>query len=372
MITLTKDMYVPALSWRLGEYQALFRLTDDVKDRIVPFLTIPKIEFDFDTGEMKKTIQDHVSPFPKRFKEKWGERPAWIGVHRGIENMLMNDGQDIYTYLFQNLRSLREKAMPTIHLDLPPTLVNSIRSIIKTDGNGLAVTISIEDLMKSETSNKIHKLIKVLGVKFDEVDLVINLGSPNFLPYDIFAKLLNQMFVNLDNLNAYRNFLLIGTSYPETFQNVAKGSDQIPRHEWLFYCTLHDQILAKVRLPNFGDFTIVHPNFQAVDMRMTKPAGKLVYTTPEVWEVRKGGPFLENTNQMHEHCESIVRSDKFKGGNYSFGDDYIEKCAARVDGPGNQSIWKQVAINHHITHVLENLSKLFDVPYTPGLRSLFH
>ena len=83
-------------------------------------------------------------------------------------------------------------------------------------------------------------------------------------------------------LDAFRNFLLIGTAYPETFQNVAKGVDQIPCHDWLFYRTLHDVMPTNVRLPNFGDYTTVHPNFKAIDMRLINPAGKLVYTTPEV------------------------------------------------------------------------------------------
>lgn len=369
MVTLTKDMYVPALSWRQGEYLSLFELADDLKDRIVPFLTIPQIEFDFETEKMKKTIQDHVSPFPKRFNQKWGERPAWIGVHRDIAKMSMDDGQDVYTYVFQNLRSLRAKAIPEIHLDPPTKLVNSIKAIVKTDGNGVAVTISIEDLMKSETSAKIHKFTKSIGVEFDEVDLVINLGSPNFEPYNRFANSLSNAFGKLDNLDVFRNFLLIGTAYPETFQNVAYGADQIPRHDWLFYCSLHNQKQTNVRLPNYGDFTTVHPNFQAVDMRKVKPDGKLIYTTSDTWEVRKGGPFRENPYQMHNHCASIVSSVKFKGGSYSIGDDYIEKCANREVGPSNLTRWKRVAINHHITHVLEDLSKFVAVPYIQELRS---
>ena len=45
---LTKDMYVPALRWRQGEYQALAGLAAAAKDRIVPYVTIPEVEFDFE------------------------------------------------------------------------------------------------------------------------------------------------------------------------------------------------------------------------------------------------------------------------------------------------------------------------------------
>ena len=81
---LTNDMYVPALRWRQGEYQALLRLTNRIKDRIVPFIAIPKIEFDFEEWRPKKSVQEHVHPFAARYKSKWGKRPAWVGVHKSI------------------------------------------------------------------------------------------------------------------------------------------------------------------------------------------------------------------------------------------------------------------------------------------------
>ena len=83
--------YVPSLRWRTGEYQALFRLNDSAKRRIVPFIVIPEIEFDFEEWKDKKTVQEHVEPFPKRYKDKWGARQAWIDVHPKILAVPMDD-----------------------------------------------------------------------------------------------------------------------------------------------------------------------------------------------------------------------------------------------------------------------------------------
>ena len=74
--------YVPSLRWRMGEYQALSRLSGEAKARVVPFVVVPEIEFDFEEWAPKKTVQEHVEPFPKRFQQKWGNRPAWIDVHQ--------------------------------------------------------------------------------------------------------------------------------------------------------------------------------------------------------------------------------------------------------------------------------------------------
>jgi hypothetical protein len=64
---------------------------------------------------------------------------------------------------------------------------------------------------------------------------------------------------------------------------------------------------------------------------------------------------------MHDHCQYIVKSRKFRGAAFSEGDDFIEKCAKKLVRPSNQSRWKQVAISHHIMHALEDIAKFGDV-----------
>ena len=93
----------------------------------------------------------------------------------------------------------------------------------------------------------------------------------------------------LGDLHAFRNFVVIGTAIPETFKDVARGADQLPRHDWLFYRALWAKMPAGMRRPNHGDYTIVHPEFQALDMRMIKAAGKLIYTTPTTGRFEKAG-----------------------------------------------------------------------------------
>ncbi len=359
---LTKDMYVPALRWRTAEYQALLRLASAAKDRVVPFITIPEVEFDFETRRPKKSVQKHVHPFSTRFEAKWNQRPAWVGVHPGIVNEPMDDGRDIHAYVFEGLRAFQASAIPAIPLDTAPPIVASVRKIVATDGHGVAVSIRLEDLMKPNTRTRIDGLAATLGAAINEVDLVVDLGAPNFEPYAAFAGAMIAAMRRLGDLHAFRNFVVIGTAIPETFKDVAKGADELPRHDWLFYRVLLGQVPSGMRQPNYGDFTIVHPEFKALDMRMIKAAGKLVYTTPGAWEVRKGGAFKDNCAQMHNHCASIVASGKFNGADYSSGDDYISKCAVHKEGPSNQTRWKEVAINHHITHVLDDLSTLAAAP----------
>jgi hypothetical protein len=351
-------MYVPAIRWRQGEYQALFRLSNHIKDRVVPFITIPEIEFDFEDRRPKKSVQEHVHPFAARYKSKWGKRLAWVDVHKAIVLSPMNDARDIFTYVFAELRGFEANAVPAIPLNAHPTTIRAVAAIVKRDGLGVAISVRLESLMRATPTAEVRALAVGLGVDLSETDLIVDLGAPNFEPYLTFAGALIVALRRLSDLDLFRNFVLIGTAIPETFKNIAKGVDEIPRHDWLFYQTLMARLPAGMRRPNFGDYTVVHPDFTPVDMRKIKSAGKVIYTTPRNWAVHKGGAFRDNPAQMYDHCADLVKRPFFKGAGYSSGDDYIAKCAIRKEGPSNQTRWKDVAINHHITHVLDDLSTL--------------
>lgn len=359
---LTRGMYVPALRWRQGEYQALARLTADAKARTVPYLTIPEVEFDFESWQPKKSVHEHVHPFAARFKAKWGVRPAWIGVHPSIADKPMGDGRDILSYVFEALRAFAATAVPAVPLDANPAMSTAVAAICATDGRGAAISVRLENLMKPDTRSRIEGLVASLGITLGETDLVIDLAAPNYEPYDAFAGALMAALRRLGDLAVFRNFVLIGTAIPESFKDVAKGSDQLERHDWLFYQVLTRKLGTAVRCPMYGDYTIVHPEFAPIDMRRIKSAGKLVYATPTSWEVRKGGAFRDNPEQMHDHCASIVASGHFGGAGYSAGDEYIAKCADRSKGPSNQPWWKFVTINHHIMRVLDDLARLGAAP----------
>ncbi len=353
---LTKDMYVPALRWRMAEYQALMRLAAKAKERVVPYITIPEREFDFDSWQPKNTIHEHVYPFVTRYEKKWGDRPAWIGVHPSIVDGVMDDGRDILTYVFDGLRKFDAKAVPLIRLDAESRFQSSVAAIIGQDGQGVAIAVRLEDLMKKDAFARVVAMFSSLRVNEDEVDLIVDLGEPNFEPYDAFSIALITALRRLGDLNRFRNFVLVGTAIPETFKGIAKGQDELPRHDWLFFQTLLSKLPSGMRRPNYGDYTIVHPDFTPQDMRKIKSAGKIVYTTGKFWWVRKGGAFRGNEGQMHEHCAVLVRSGVFKGNDYSYGDDYIGKCAIKKAPPSSLTRWKDVAINHHMTHVLDDLS----------------
>ena len=355
---LNKDSYVPAIRWRQGEYQGIFRLMETYKNRIMPWITIPDIEFDFEEWEPKCTIDEHISPFAQRYKAKWGSRPAWISLCDAICDTPLADGSNVLITIFDSVRANLGNAIPAIKVNSSLATVDAAKEICEIDKKGCGLILSLEDLMSSAITASLMEVVSRLNVSTEEVDLIVDLGAPAYEPYSDFSDILFY-YINNVSPEKFRNLIVVGTSIPESFKDIAKGRDEIVRHDWNFYKELRPLFFTTGVTLIYGDHTIVHPKFSPQDMRKLKPAGKLVYTSGSSWIVYKGGSFRDNPGQMHNHCQNLVSTSDFRGPDFSHGDKFILQCAQHEVGPSSQSNWKGISINHHISQVLDDLSKFF-------------
>ncbi|MCY3879259.1 MAG: beta family protein [Rhodobacteraceae bacterium] len=357
---MSDDMYVPTLRWRQGEYQALMQLSPPIKSKIVPLIFVPEVEFDFELRQPRKSVHEHVFPFPGRFRKKWRPRPAWITLDEKIAVGRMSGRSHVFDYIFDNLRLYQACGIPAAPLDADADTLAAAQRAIAQDQYGFGIIVRLEDLMTRNPKRRVVKVLTAVSAEPEDTDLIVDLRAPNFEPYAEFAKALVVAMRKMGDLNQFRNLVLVSTAIPESFANVAKGTDELPRHDWLFYQAFLADLPNGMRRPNYGDYTIVHPNFVARDMRLIKAAGKVVYTTSHSWATRKGGAFRGNEVQMHTHCEEIVKDTvfQFQGAGFSYGDAFIARCAAKLEGPSNLTRWKSVAINHHMTMVTNDLAKL--------------
>ena len=131
----------------------------------------------------------------------------------------------------------------------------------------------------------------------------------------------------------------------------------------MFFKTLVTLLPKGLRRPLYGDHTIVHPDFKALDMRKVKAAGKIVYTTPETWATRKGGAFRDIPARCTPTARGSLRNRLFvPRREFLLREKYIADCAVMAESPSNLSRWKDVTINHHITTVADDLATLFGTP----------
>ena len=203
----------------------------------------------------------------------------------------MDDGRNVLSYVFDALRLNASSAIPAIPLDSPSVVLNAVKAILQLDDYGIGIILRLEDLMKPDPRALLLALASSLEAELSDIDLILDIGAPNFEPYEHFADALVFSLSRLGDLYSFRNLVLVATAIPETFAKVAKGGDEIPRHDWMFYKKLKARLPHGIRLPTYGDHTVVHPKFAALDMRKVKSSGKVIYTTPGSWLVHKVGRF---------------------------------------------------------------------------------
>lgn len=355
--------YVPVLKWREAEYQALLRVPESGKRRIVPVIVAPPVEYDPESGRVNKNAQEVVRDFVKRIPAKWGARLAWIDFDSTLISERMENGSSIIRYVFEKLGSQGARAIPVAWFESDAEMLATFQQVVAADGRGAAIRLTLENLMVTNLAERLAALVGALQVKIGDVDLILDLGKA-FEPYDAFAKALIARLERVTNLQRYRNFVVIGTSIPESLSEISPPGDTLPRHEWRFYRRLLSLLPDGMRPPNFGDYTIVPPSFAMnFNMAVIKPAARLVYTNGENTVIRKGTAFRDDPTQMIDICSGIMNSEDYRGRAFSYGDEQIYLCGNNLrENMSNLGGWKQFGINHHITHVLDDLAKFGAAP----------
>ena len=355
-MTIGREQYVPILKWRQGEYQALLRLDDVIKDKLVPLIVIPPVEWDFEEQKLKKNVEEHIEPFAKRLRAKWHKRPPLIHVHDSLAEQTVGAGERVMDKVFTKLRSNKEKSYPVVRLSRSKEFRRSIADIHAQDQMGIGFRVDLNELSKPGFNDDASDLLSEISVESEFVDLVIDVGGPkSFQPYADLANAIAGLVGKIRDLDSYRSFAIAGSSYSAVTWMKRPGGCA-SREEWMLYKQLIGVLRDGTRIPAYGDYGIESPEFVTLDMRLIKPAAKLIYATSSGWEVQKGRSFRDDPSQMKDQCSCVVKSAYFKGEEYSKGDRYILACANGGASTGNLSTWKWVGMNHHMTQVVEDLA----------------
>lgn len=351
--------YVSCLRWKKGEYLALERLSSEARNHLMPLFDIAEIGFDFETRKESKSIDEHLSSFAKRVREKWGRDECFIDLRLISTSTLMANGEHPLTFIFNDLRLKGVNAIPVTGIKQDANFRNAVCGAIKSDDRGLCIRVSIEEATESNLLGKLENLIREINIKPENCDFILDLGAPpNFEPISGFANLIESVFINLPYLNNWRSLGMLGTSFPPSLSGVRSGISFLPRNEWLLYKELV-KILKKsnMRIPTFGDYVINHPEVANIDPRFMKPKANVRYTLGESWLIARG----ENVRDSGEHkglCKLVIKNRGFYGTSFSVADKYIDDCARGKVPTGNPTTWRWVGTNHHLEVVARDAANL--------------
>lgn len=355
--------YIPCLRWKQGEYQAVLELSDTAKKTLTPLIEIPERGWDFEEKKFKKTIDGHLAPFAKRVCDKWGKSTCFVDMNLVFENgsERMDKGIHPATFIFDNLRKMNCLSIPVIGLGIDGNYQQEIKKILTKNKLGICLRMTIEQIAKNSFKSSLDSLLSELRIMPKESDFVLDLVTPNFVPLDGFAKLIQAIISRLPYLNDWRTFSIIGTSFFETMGGLKEGIAILPRYEWKLYKKLIIKFLeSKLRLPSFGDYAISHPNVLKMDMRIIKPSATIRYTIDDSWCIVKGKNIRDyGLTQFHTLSQNLVNFRGSFNPNFSYGDKYIKDCADGKVSNGNLTTWRKIGTNHHIEKATYDIANFY-------------
>lgn len=357
---ITRTDYVPVLKWRQGEYQALFRLPDWVKDRTIPLIEITPPDFDFESWTPSKSIDDHLAKFAVRFRTKWGSRPAMLDCGLLDSSELMQDGKHPMQYLCEEAFSQNASIIPVLRLDSNEAYQLAVATVNAMMLTGVALRCSLNEALDPDFDANVSLLLQKIGTTIENCDIILDLEAPNWEPQDVLVNIVaTAIHVSNAMVNA-RNMVLIGTSFPASMAEVTGPAQFWPRREWVFFRALLGAMGNTLRKPTFGDYAIATNGYSQMDMRKVKPSATIRYACDDGWIIVKGTNVRDNGFGQYRGCSgTVTRSAHFLGPGFSPGSDYIEACRDGTASTGSLTTWRWVGSNHHITKVVADLAMLF-------------
>ena len=357
----TLPIYVPVLKGKEGEYSALETLANDVRNRLMPLIEVPDVPYDYASEAWAKSLDEHVGGIADRLQKCWHDAPLYLDLPWSEGDERLSDGRVALEAVLSDCAERGVRAVPVVSRKKSAHYLSAAGSY-GSSHDGACVRLSVGDFGEDiDLEAEVGRLLRGLArTDISSIDLVLDLEDLG-LDTGRAALVARSVFSMIPMKEEWRRVVLVAASFPEDLSEVdASTITTLPRAEWDLWETLQKR---PSRLPRrdlvFGDYGIAHPVTKELDPRTMRMSASIRYTTPKNWLVLKGRNVRQyGFDQYFELCKVLVKRPEYRGGPFSWGDQYISDCAEGMTGPGNATTWRKVGTNHHITMVAEQVASL--------------
>ena len=368
--------YVPILKWKRGERYALAQLSDAQKELITPIFEIPPIPYDHQQRVFKKTLDEHLNNFGNDMLDCLpSSKTVFIDGHTIHDDGRLGSSATLSNNLTPIEHTIIEaqqagfNAIPVTSFLRYQEYHFAVDNCISNFNNGVALRLFPTDLEDHLTFiQSLEHWLNETNIPKNTIDIIIDFQeidphNPGVTLNNIFSTLARFPY-----LNEWRTYTILSTSMTENLSAIQTGTNsQIPRIEWDIYTQILSSNLT--RYPTYGDYTVGHPGWFDFDPVTMNAGANIKYTVDNYFLIFRGhGIKNRGLAQMLGLCNHVIQHPQYCGQQFSFGDDYIMKCANGTISTGNPETWVRVNVNHHLTFILNSLTTLpaFSASLTPS------
>ncbi|MCC6182187.1 MAG: hypothetical protein IT237_10155 [Bacteroidia bacterium] len=351
--------YFPILVAKKGELVALERLSQNVKDEIVPVLEIINESIEKPSNEESKKKKKKKVPYSlieKTLRIHWNffdnqiffdfslfkELDKQIKVIRGLITSLINSGVNIVPVV--NRESTKDYLLLVDYI----LALNNSQICIRVGWGSTGAFDNAQDVVK--------KFCDRFNVSPETVSILLDLGAINGIDKEgCKSKTIDAIMSLPKAVEDWKNVIVAAGSFPENLSDVIddKSGHILTRYEWIFWNELKEE--NGYKNIKYGDYGTKSARFMDA-----KHAGtiSLKYTAPNYFVIFKGklsGDHKHGHRQIITHCQNLISSRYCSEQEFSWGDlKYYDLSLKNPDseeetGVGNTTNWIQYSQNHHIT-----------------------
>lgn len=351
-MTLGPDHYVPVLKVKQGEKEALSRVDNEIKRKVMPLLEI------VERGERKARIEAHLETTFRGLAESLaGYSSCFIDV-REIEP----DGASAAMSAFARAQADGIPFVPVTGL----RRVADVQAALAHRSRGIAIRLTRNEFEEGNLAAELSAFVRQHGLALGDVDLVLDLGEADAFVAEGLAALGDQFLREVPNPTSWRTLIISGCAFPLSMREVDRNShDLADRTEWVAWRdNLYANRASLPRLPVFSDCVIQHPRgVEGFNPKFMKPSASVRYKSADQWLLIKG----ESTGitvpsvQFPKLAQILVYGhlkSMFRGQAHCNGCASMKSAADGRSGLGSAGVWRRLGTIHHITSVVEDLQGL--------------
>ncbi|SLE92580.1 Uncharacterised protein [Mycobacteroides abscessus subsp. bolletii] len=354
-----EQRYVPILLTRQGERHAL-RVTDgDVRNNMTPLFVVHPINRDPTTNVLISDPESHAEKLIGQLAKDWGSGPAFVDLRWVDSSQPTSRGIHLVEQFLRGAFEAGLRLAPAISSDQPTEYRSAAIRTANALGASVCLRLSPEEWSDIGTplgDGRVLGLLGETGQNAEDVHVIIDFQDQ--IPRTIAVALaaIRPVLSGFPERNRWASLTVAGTGMPVGTADVgADNSAELPRLEWLLWNALAE---SGHRRPSFGDYVVQHPNpLSDFNPLFMDSSAQLRYTIARAWFVARGrGVRRVGNEQIRDLAAQVVSHAQYSGPEYSWGDRWLDDCAANRISAGNQGVWRKVATNHHLTFVARQVS----------------
>jgi hypothetical protein len=264
-------------------------------------------------------------------------------------------------YVFDEIRARKLNVIPVTGLNRDVAYQEAVADAEDQDRRGICLRITTEDFEESDNiEGELSELLAKLQVTASETDLILDLGEIPATRTTFVVLATKSILRGLPFVMDWRTLTLAASAFPPSLSRLASAEvTTAQRGEWIVWEALSKTRTTVPRLPTFGDYAVSHAEFMEMDLAIERAHIDLRYTTDRSWLILKGRDVKRHGNhQFNDLCKILVSRSEYSGPTFSWGDAYVQACAANAASAVDAATWRMVGTTHHLAFVTGQLAGL--------------